>query len=272
MENVPPVPEVPNRGAGGNGGAGTDPNQSWIGQMRAVTISREYGSGGGEIAARLAGRLGWHLVDHEVIVEVARALGISESEAEVHDEHADTLASRILASMGMAQSTVPAPLHVQLSTDETAYDEARRRVVEGAIATGHAVIVGRGAQVLLASRPDVLHVRIIAPLEQRISYVVQREGLDRAAAQRRIEYKDRDRAHFLMSTHRKNPADARLYDLVVNTAVLHLNSVVDLLMLALERKARRLIVAVEALGPGAGLGPYVGIPGDIGPLERNGTM
>ena len=51
-----------------------------IARMRAVTISREYGSGGGEIAARLAQRLGWQLVDHEVVVEVANALGVSEAE------------------------------------------------------------------------------------------------------------------------------------------------------------------------------------------------
>jgi len=45
-----------------------------------VTISREYGSGGGEIARRLATRLGWRLVDHEIIVQLAHKLGISEEE------------------------------------------------------------------------------------------------------------------------------------------------------------------------------------------------
>src|SRR5437868_3654985 len=214
--------------------------QSRVDQMRAVTISREYGSGGGEVARRLADYLGWHLVDHEVVMDVARALGVSEAEAEAHDEHADTLASRFLLSLGVVPSTVYAPLPVTLALDQPAYDEARRMAVEGAVKAGYSVIVGRGGQVLLASRRDVLHVRIIAPLEQRIQYVMQREGLDHAAAQHRIETKDRDRANFLMSAHHKNPADARLYDLVVNTGVLHLDGVVDLIMTALDRKARRL--------------------------------
>src|SRR5438094_9815459 len=82
--------------------------QPWVNQMRAVTISREYGSGGGEIASRLANRLGWHLVDHEVVMDVARSLGVSEAEAEAHDEHADTLAARILLSLGVVPSVVPA--------------------------------------------------------------------------------------------------------------------------------------------------------------------
>src|SRR5262245_55586904 len=64
-----------------------DPQQAARAQMRAVTISREYGSGGGEIAARLARQLGWRLVDHEVVAQVARALGVSEAEAAAYDEH-----------------------------------------------------------------------------------------------------------------------------------------------------------------------------------------
>src|SRR5436309_10484681 len=95
-----------------------DEQQNAIAQMRAVTISREYGSGGGEIAARLAERLGWHLVDHEVVVEVARVLGISEDEAEAHDEHADTLVARILSSLGAVPSTVPASLPFPVTIDE----------------------------------------------------------------------------------------------------------------------------------------------------------
>ena len=62
-----------------------------ISQMRAVTISREYGSGGGEIATRLAQRLGWQLIDHEVVVQVAHELGVSEAEVEAHDERVESL-------------------------------------------------------------------------------------------------------------------------------------------------------------------------------------
>jgi cytidylate kinase len=201
-------------------------------------------------------------------MDVARALGVSVAEAEAHDEHADRLASRILLSLGVVPSVVPAPLPFGLAMNQPAYDEARRLVVEGAVKAGQAVIVGRGGQALLAGRRDVLHVRIIAPIERRIQYVMQREGLDRAAAQRRIEGKDRDRANFLMSAHRKNPADARLYDLVVNTGVLHLDTAVDLVILALDSKARRLSVPEQALGPGAGLAPYAEPPGDIKPVSK----
>ena len=58
-------------------------------EMRAITISRQYGSGGGEVAARLARRLGWQLVDHEIVAQVAHRLGITEEEAQVRDEHVE---------------------------------------------------------------------------------------------------------------------------------------------------------------------------------------
>jgi CMP/dCMP kinase len=61
-------------------------NPEAIAAMRAITISREYGSGGGEIAARLARRLGWQLIDHAVIEQTARELGVHETEVQKHDE------------------------------------------------------------------------------------------------------------------------------------------------------------------------------------------
>jgi cytidylate kinase len=268
MGDTPNLTNVPDDQTKPDSTAAGSEKQSPADQMQAVTISREYGSGGGEIAARLADRLGWHLVDHEVVVEVARALGISEDEAEAHDEQADTLVSRILAGLSMVQSPVPVSVPIQFGTDQPAYDEARRQVVEGAVTTGHTVIVGRGAQVLLSPRRDVLHVRIIAPLAQRIDYVMAREGMSRAEAEQRIRNKDQVRAHFLMSVHHRNPADAQLYDLVINTGVLSLDSAIDLLVLALERKAARLADPAEALGPGTGLAPYVEAPADTGPLSN----
>jgi cytidylate kinase len=241
-----------------------------INQMRAVTISREYGSGGGEIAKRLAERLGWHLVDHEVVVQVARELGVSEEEAAARDEHVESLLSRILTSMqGIAPAVYPAIYDentpVALFTNPEEYREAVNRVIKGAFAVGHVVIVGRGAQVVLGDRRDVLHVRIVASLERRIPYVMRREGLDEHAARSRIQSKDHDRERYLQTEYRRHPADAHLYDLVVNTDVLDLDSVVDLIVLALERKARRLNVPERELGPGAGLAPYSGRPGDLRP-------
>ena len=91
-----------------------------INRMRAITISREYGSGGGEIAARLAKRLGWHLIDHAIVEGVASEMGTSTLEAEAHDEYTEGIVSRILNSLQYLYpaSTVYAPPEAFLSDED----------------------------------------------------------------------------------------------------------------------------------------------------------
>ncbi|HEU5437867.1 MAG TPA: cytidylate kinase-like family protein [Ktedonobacterales bacterium] len=237
-----------------------------IALMRIVTMSREYGSGGGEVAARLAARLDWTLIDHEIVAQVARRLGVPEDEAEQYDERGEGLLMRLLAGMRSYEPTIPVPPPMAIS-DEQRYRDALRQTVEAACDEGHVVIVGRGAQVLLRDRRDVLHVRLVAPLEARIVYVMRREGLERGPAQARIQMKDRDRMRYMQAAHRVTPTDALLYDLTINTAVLDLEAAVELIALALGRKAQRLAAPVGELGPAVGMPPYPGQPADLRPPE-----
>src|SRR5438477_6315683 len=244
-------------------------DRSTIATMHAITISREYGSGGGEIAARLTKRLQWQLIDHEVVVRVAQRLRVSEEEAADHDERVESLASRVLKSLRLMHPTMPVIIEMPLTMDSQAFQEARSQIIEGAVAAGHVVIVGRGAQAHLAQRRDVLHVRIVAPLEARIAYVVSREGLDRAAAQARILRKDQERARYLETFYHRTPSDPHLYDLVLNTGILDLESAVDVIAIVLERKARRLSIPVQELGPAEGLSRYPGQPEDFHPSKED---
>ncbi len=229
-------------------------------RMGAVTISREYGSGGGEIARRLAARLGWRLVDHEVVAQVARELGMSLQEAADQDEQVESFAARLLASLQAIEPVaLPSPPLTQ-PRDAQAYHAAVCRVVRAAVAQGPVVIVGRAAQRVLASRRDVLHIRIVAPFERRVHYVSAREGLSEEDAADRIQQRERARARYLQTFYGVRPEDPQLYDLVVNTGVLSLDQAVALAAQALEMKASRLGVPDELLGPGAGLAPYPGHP------------
>ncbi len=232
-------------------------------RMRAVTISREYGSGGGEIARRLAARLGWQLVDHEVVARVARELGMSIDEAAEHDEQAESFAARLLTSLQCIEPNVLVNPPLAHPHDAQAYHAAVGRVVEAAVEGGQVVIVGRAGQLVLRTRRDVLHVRIVAPLAQRIQYVARRERLDEAGARARIQEKEVGRARYMQAFYRSRPDDAHLYDLSVNTAVLSLDDIVTLISQALDCKAARLGVPEAQLGPGSGLAPYPGRPEDF---------
>jgi cytidylate kinase len=196
---------------------------------------------------------------------VAHALGVSPEAAEAHDECTQEPLPEFLASLQSIQALANAPLPIEAPTDSPAYTEARRLVVQEAVAAGKVVIVGRGAQALLRGRRDVLHARIVAPLEARVAYVMRREGLNAGAALERIRRKDQERVRFLMAEHGCDPADAHLYDIELNTALLDLDSVVDLLVLALERKSARLATPDAELGPAAGMELYL-MPAAVPPV------
>src|SRR2546427_5425859 len=113
-----------------------DEDRSTIDKMCAVTISREYGSGGGEIAARLAKRLQWQLIDHEVVVRVAQKLHVSEEEAEEYDERVESLAARIFKSLRLIHPAMPVVVEIPLTMDSRAFYKARCQIIEGAAASG----------------------------------------------------------------------------------------------------------------------------------------
>jgi len=208
-----------------------------VNEMRAVTLSREYASGGGEIAVHLAQRLGWRVIDHAIVERAARALGTSQEEVEAHDEHAEGVLTRLLNDLQYIDPTAMAsapPLGAALSDE--AYRDAVKRIVRAAAARGQAVIVGRGSQVLLAGRRDVLRVRIIAPLEQRIAAVMQREGVDRQEAASRLRTKDRERTRYLETGYHRKPGDSHLYDLVLNLSRIDPASAVNIICLTLRHE------------------------------------
>jgi len=239
-----------------------------INRMRAVTISREYGSGGGEIATRLAKRLGWQLIDHALVERTALEMGTSLEEAEAHDEYTQGIVSRALNSVLYLYPAymVSAPPAAFLSDED--YCRTVDRIVRAAAARGHVVIVGRASQVILAEWRDVLCVRVIAPFEKRVAYVMQREGIDRHTAESRIHTKDHERASYLEREYHHHPDDAHLYDLVLNTSLLDLESAVDIICFTLEQKAKGLTKTTGELGPATGLARYPAQPEDFRPPAR----
>src|SRR5467141_2567903 len=151
-------------------------------------------------------------------------------------------------------SMVNAPPEAFLSAED--YWRTEDRIVRAAAARGHVVIVGRASQVILADLRDVLHVRVIAPFEKRVAYVMQREGVDRHIAESRIHREDHERASYLEREYHHHLDDAHLYDLVLNTSLLDLESAVDIICFTLQQKAKGLATKTGQLGPAAGLARY----------------
>ena len=191
--------------------------------MPIVTVSRQFGAGGSEVAERVAVALGWPLLDNALLDEVAARLGTSRAAVAARDERRPSLAMRLADALALgsadAESVVAAGLEVAAAppTEERVLEATQRVIVEAA-ARGPMVVVGRGAQAALASRADALHVLCVAPRDARVARVVHRERLTPVAATRRVDEVDRERTTLVRRRWGRELLDASHYDVAVNTA------------------------------------------------------
>jgi CMP/dCMP kinase len=103
-------------------------------------------------------------------------------------------------------------------------------VMEEAVLAGPAVLVGRGAQGMLATRSDALHVYCYAPMESLVSYAITNLGVPRGDAQRVVEENNHQREQFVKRHWKRNWRDVANYHLCVNTAWLGLDGSADLII------------------------------------------
>jgi cytidylate kinase len=197
--------------------------------MPIVTISRQYGSGGSEVAERVAALLGWELLDNAVVDQVAARLGISVAEAKAREERAPSLAERLASAMAMgSQEWVNPVANSRRPTDEQMI-EVTRHVVDEAVSRGPVVIVGRGAQAMLSSRADALHVYCHAPKKMLIARSMERDKVDAKEAARIVEETNKHRKEWVRLHWDREWAAAENYHLSVNTGCLGIEGAAELI-------------------------------------------
>ena len=187
--------------------------------MPVITVSRMFGSGGSELAGRVAGALGWALLDNAIIDEVAARLGVSPEEVEAHEERVPSLAERLADALALATPEVmpPATDAPPIAPSEERMLETTARIIREAVARGPVVLVGRGAQSMLASRADALHVFCYAPRAALAARVARRQGLSEAEALRLVDETNRGRQQWVKLHFRRDWLAHENYHLCLNT-------------------------------------------------------
>jgi len=170
--------------------------------MAIITVARQIGSLGNEIAADVAQRIHYMLVDQRALQMAAESYGMLKSELEEVHEKRPTLVMRYLtmrhrAYLDMIQTII--------------YNYAREDDV---------VILGRGATVLLSDVPSALHVNIFAPYNRRVKVVMSREGVTRSLAEQLVKESDQDRAGYMKYLFDRDWMDPLLYDVMINAGVI----------------------------------------------------
>lgn len=186
--------------------------------VKIITIEREYGSGGGEIAQLLASKLGWKLWDTLLTEEIARLAQCPKSVVEVREERRDPLYYRLFKSFlrGSYEGSINAP-KLNLVDSETIL-KITRRVVEQVSELGKCVIVGRGSQQFLKVRPDTLRFFLYAPREDKVRRLLAR-GKSEGEAEHLVDTVDRERADFIQMYFRVEWPDRAIYHAMLNTAI-----------------------------------------------------
>ena len=205
--------------------------------MPIITVSRQYGSGGSEVAERVATILGWHLYDNDVVDEVARRLGMTSEDVSAREERVPSLPERIASAMALGMpEMMPSMADLALKPDDERILGMTKLVMEEAVLAGPAVLVGRGAQCMLAARSDALHVFCYSPTEALISYAITNLGVAPGDAARVVEQTNHQREMWVKRHWRRNWRDVSNYHLCVNTAWLGLDGSAELVAkLAQER-------------------------------------
>lgn len=187
-----------------------------------ITISREKASGGSSIAGLLAERLGLVVFDRAIVDEVARSASVDRVVVEHLDERSRhsirELTERVIHRRNFSPETYMAYLTKTILT-----------IGE----KGGAVIIGRGAHLLLPVE-RCFRVRVVAPFEIRVERLSSRAAMERTAAESLIAETDRERAQFIKEHFQQSDDNPLLYDLVINTGRITLETAVELIARAVE--------------------------------------
>jgi len=228
--------------------------------MAIVTLSRQLGAGGYRVASGLAKALGLRIVDRETIDQAALEAGVPKVALhELGYEGRRGLMQRILDALRTSPA-IPSTIEMQRRESDALLTVAPRgiftpakpllsaamedyvRIVGMVILNiakeGDVLIIGRASQVLLRDNPEALHIRIVAPLSDRVEKFMGLEKLTQREARQRLLASDRARAEYLRRYYGVNWSDPQLYDIVINTGHISIDTAVQLAAVA---QAQRLI-------------------------------
>lgn len=199
----------------------------------AVTIARQYGSGGNVVGQEVARLLQAYYLDKEVIGLVAKRAGVAEQAVADRDERPIPRTERVLRliEQNFARGFIGATEYIDYpllesyterplpgrEVDEKRYLELISGVMKDLAQADNVVIIGRGGNMILKGLPNVLRVLVIAPMEVRVRRVMEREHLSAQAATELMTRVDTERRAFVKQFFKVEWTDPIDYDLVINT-------------------------------------------------------
>jgi len=205
--------------------------------IRLITVSREFGAGGSDLAQELGARLKWPVLDHDIVHRVAERLRLNDGTVEPFDEHPPSLLARIATVLIVP---LPGMYSYPTATEVPTHDaiaDATRRVIEDAAKSLPLIVVGHGAQCVFEDRTDMLSVRLVAPLQVRLSRIAARQKISRPAAAELVRRADEDRQAYIQRYFHRDWRSELLYDLQINTGTIGISEAATMVTRLVERRS-----------------------------------
>ncbi len=189
-----------------------------------MTISRQTGTNAANITGALVAKLNeldpgdhqWLDYDHRLVDQVAQDHDLSEELVNRLGERDISWIEHFMA--GFTGSTTGTDVAMKIA-----------QTIRGLAIVGRAIIVGRGGQCVLAGIPNVIHVRLVAPLPWRVQQYVELAGVSENEAQQTVKQSDRDRERFVHNHFKQDISDPDLYHLIINVATMSIDEITELL-------------------------------------------
>jgi hypothetical protein len=178
-----------------------------------------FGGGGPEVAERVATSLGWNLLDHALLKEIAERANVAEEVAAKYDQHVDPWFNRLVKSLWRGGFERGAAAVAEGVMDCEGMLEFTRTAMHEAADLGHCVIMGRGGQCILRDRKDAFHVFLYAPVEYRAHHLQTTEGGDHAHAKALAERVDKERIGYIRRYFGENWFEPALYNLMLESSI-----------------------------------------------------
>jgi uncharacterized protein len=185
--------------------------------FRVITIEREYGCGGGAIAALLAKHLGWSLWDKRLTEEIARLANVDTSAVRRCDERMDSRLYRLAKTFWRGSHERSSQLTGQVF-DMDCMMAMMEQITARIAREGNSVVVGRGAPFFLRDHPDTFHVFLYAPRAEKVRRLIG-DGSTTAEAEEMVDTVDRERMAYVKHYFNSSWPTRSLYHVMINTAV-----------------------------------------------------
>lgn len=198
-----------------------------------ITISRQYGAGGSEVARRVAESLGWQLVDNELIEAVADRAGMTPAEVAEREERAPSFLERLTRTLAAQNPELFPPAGGTVKDlDEASLVAITDKVVVEVARRGKVVMVGRAAPAVIGQQEGAMHVKLVASREFRVRAVCTRFGLEPDVAARQLDEMDNHRARYHREYYKRDWNDPLNYHMTLNTGRLGLAAAAELVAAA----------------------------------------